>query len=250
MKKNNRISLNFVKFNYYFSKKNTLLIFLLILVGCLIPTLSGSESFNFWYKLLNILRNPIFNMLFFIAVGLNVIYLISDFSKSYEIISRYQNVRKNIDKNKKDIFIYTIYISFISLLIAISGAIIFSFGDFAMLKYYNLPIIYYIIFYFIRNSIIAGIINVIIYYLFMILKKISITILILLNSLLFTLLPISSSVIKHFYNMKLLYHYYFLETYYETFFLEIICSLLEILILVFFSKIIYSFIIKKRRDLI
>lgn len=247
-----KLNFELSKFNYYFSKKKNLLIFLLLFLGTLLPTLSGSENFNFWNKLYNILNNPIYNMLFFTAIGLNVIYLISEFFKSYSMINRYSNFKRMLKMFAKDIVIYTIYLAIVSLIIAIAGSVLFSLGDFSMINHpiYNIPIVFYIVFYFVRSVIITCIINLIIYILFILLEKIMTTILILLNGILFFNLPSDLSPINHFYNMKLIYHNYFTVVYYNSFLLEITCSFLEIFFLLLIYKILYFHFISKKRDLI
>lgn len=249
---NNKYKYEFSKLNYFFNKKSNLFVFLLIFLGAVLSTLSGSLSYNFWYKLFDILNNPIFNMLFFISIGLNVIYMMSEFSKSYLIVSRYKNFPQMIKKIAKDISIYTLYLYIISLIIAISGAIIFSFGNFNMINhpFYDIPIIFYIIFYIIRNAIIICIINLIIYLLLILFKKIFATFIIMLNSVFFFILFTDSSNILHFYNIKIIYHYYFTSIRYSSFLLEIVCSFFEIFVLAFIYKIFYKYIVSKKRDLI
>ena len=99
----------FSKINYQFNNKKCLLIFLLLFIGVLLPTLSGSESYNFWSKLYNILNNPVYNMLLFISIGINMIYLIGEMMNNYMIILRCENLNKIIKNFINDVVIFTIY---------------------------------------------------------------------------------------------------------------------------------------------
>lgn len=253
---NNRNILNLknfsAKFNYYFSKKKSILIFLLLLMGVLVPTLSGSESYNFWYKLFNILNNPVYNMLLFISIGINAIYMANEFMSSYFVISRYQNIKNTIKEFEKDIIVFTIFLLAISFIIAIAGAIIFSFGDFRMINhpYYDFPIIYYILFFLIRSFVIATLVNSILYLFMFKFNKIVSTFIILINGTLFFSLPDNNFLISHFYNMNFLYHYYYNFIKYSSFFLEIIISIIEIIILIGLNKFVFWYVSKEKRDLI
>ncbi len=242
----------FSKINFQFSKKNSILIFLLLFIGVLLPTLSGSSSFNFWNKLYNILNNPIYNMLLFISIGVNVIYFISDMINNHMIVSRYNNYKKVIKIFLRYIAIFTIYLMLVSFIMAIAGAIIFSFGDFKMINHsvYDIPIIIYILFFLIRSIIIACIINSIIYLLSLLLNKFIMTIIILLNGSIFFLISYDMSFIEHFYDMHLLYHYYYNSINYGSIFLELIVSIIQILLLIIISKIIFGLVTRKKRDLL
>lgn len=254
MKKNNlfEIKKSFLKIDFHFSKKKNLLIFLLLFIGVLIPTLSGSESFNFWHKLYNILNNPIYNMLLFVSIGINSIYMISDCMKNYIIISRYQNIKKITKQFLKHIAMFTTYLIIISFIIAISGAVIFSFGDLKMINHpiYDFPIVIYIGFFLIRSIAIACIINSIIYLLFLKFGDIITTVIVLINSSLFLFSPGGLTNIDHFYKMNLLYYNYYSIVNYNSFLLEIIVSFIEIIILIATIQLFLKILNNKKRDFI
>lgn len=242
----------FSKINYQFNNKKCLLIFLLLFIGVLLPTLSGSESYNFWSKLYNILNNPVYNMLFFISIGINMIYLIGEMMNNYMIILRCENLNKIIKKFINDVVIFTIYLIFVSFIMAIAGSIIFSFGDMKMINHpiYNIPMIVYIMFFLLRSIMIASIVNSIIFIIYIAFNKIIITIIILINSSYFLLNAIDSIAIEHFYNMHLLFHNYYTSINYSSFFLEIIISVLEILFLIIIEKVLFKIVTNKKRDFI
>jgi hypothetical protein len=246
-----RISFFFSKYNSFFEKRSSLLIFLLLVLGVLIPTLSGSPTYNFWYKLFTILTSPFFNMMFFLAIGINVIYISSEFSKSYNIINRYTSYRKLVKNFIGDIVFTTIILLLVASILSIAGAVLLSFGDLSMINhpYYNIPMLFYIIFYIVRSCIFACIINAVVYQLLIILKDFATIILFLIINSLFMLLPNGILEISHFYNMPLLYHYYFSSVQYSSLFLEMICSSLEFLILLIIYKLFFKIVTLKKRDL-
>lgn len=245
-----KLLFNFAKINYLLEKKSNLLVFLLILIGVLIPTLSGSMTTNFWYRLFSILNSPFYNFMLFIATGLNVIHISGELSKSYNIVNRYANYKILIKKFIHDIVVTTIILSIVGFILSISGAVIFSFGNISMIEHniYGIPIIIYIVFYIIRGCIFACIVNSIIYLLSLLINKIgAIIIVLLLNSPFMIISKIF--IIEHFYNMPLLYHYYYLSIEYSTFLLEIICSVLELFLLIIIRSLIHHFVTLKKRDL-
>lgn len=239
------------KINYYFDNKSNLLVFLLLLLGVLIPALSGSSTTNFWSRLYSILNSPIFNFMYFVAVGLNVIHISSELSKSYNVVNRYSNYKTLVKNFVRDIVITTIILSIVATILSISGAILFSFGNVSVIKHpnYDIPIVVYIVFFIIRGCIFACIVNSIIYLLSLLLDKIGVIIIILFSSCLFMITPIFYNDIQHFYNMPLLYHHYFLSIQYTTMFLEIICSVLQFFLLMIVYNLIYKFVATKKRDL-
>ena len=216
------------------------------------PTLSGSPSSNFWYKLFSIITSPFFNMMFFLSIGANVIYVSSELSKSYNIISRYSNYDKLIKSFIHDIIITTVILCVVSIILAIAGAIVFSYGDFSMFvhPYYDIPIAIYIPLFLLRSWILACLINVIIYFLFIIFKKMASTFIILILSSFFLIMPSCMTEISHFYNMKLMYHYYFSMVHYSSLFLEMTCSFIQFIILFAIYKLLYRFVALKKRDLL
>lgn len=239
------------KLAIHYNNKQNILIFLLLFLGALLPTLSDSDSFNFWYKLLNILRDPTFNMLLFAAIGINIVYITKDLMTSYDFIIRYQNMNDILKVFKKDLIISTIYLIIVMLIMSVASNILFSFGNFKMIMYsdYNIPIIFYIIFYVIRAIFIVNIISMITFFIMLISNRTIVILITLLSGTLFYLLPMPS-LIEHFYNMKILYHYYFTSLVYNSFLLEVIISIIEIMMLTIIEKILYRYVLKKKRDLL
>ena len=239
------------KLNYFFSKKSNIIIFLLLLLGVLIPTLSGSSDTNLWKKLFSIISNPFFNSMYFISIGLNVIYMTSEHSKNYNIISRYKSYHNMVYDFINDIIVYTVYLAIISLILAISGAILLSFGNISMVSHpdYSIPLIIYIVIFFIRNTILSCLINIFLYLLFLRIGKYLTTLIVLLNSSLFFLLPNNGRIISRFYKLFLIPHYYYSYNAYSNLYVETICSILLIMIILTSLSIIIKIILKKKRDI-
>lgn len=241
-----------LKINYQFNKKKYLLIFLLLLLGVLLPTLSGTKSYNFWNRLYNILNNPVYNMMLFISVGINLIYLAGDMKSNYMIISRYGDLKLINKKFIEDIIIFTVYLIFISFILAIASSVLFSFGDIKMINHplYDIPMVIYILFFFLRSIILASIVNSIIFLVYTLFNKIITIIIVLINSSYFMINNVSSSSIAHFYNMHLLFHNYYTYVNYNSFFLEIIISIMEIIIMFIINNIIFNIAVRKKSDLL
>lgn len=249
---NNKIKFYFKKFNYHFNKRNSILVYLLIFLGVIIPTLSGTAYNNFWNKLFNILNSSFFNTMFFIAIGINFINYNTDNLKFYNIRSRYKNFVDVIKKNVINTIIHTTYLSIISLILAISGSVIFCFGNFDMIyhPFYNVPIVYYLVFYFIRYIIIAGLINVLISLISILCKKNISIILIILNSSIFMIISNNMNVIHDLSNMYITYYHYYSKIIYSSLMVELKCSIIEIIILILIDIIVFKFIISRKRELI
>lgn len=245
------MNLKIKQYNSYFERKNSLLVFLLILLGVLIPTLSGTPTNNFWYRLNAIMTDNFYNMMLFISIGINTIYYSNELTKNMNAIVRYKDYRDLVGKFIQDIFWVTIYLYVIGFLVAIAGAILFCFGDFSILnhQYYNISLPIYIFILFLRGCILNLIINSIIYLILIYFNKyISTTIILILGGLYFTV-P-AHAMVTHFYNMPLIYHYYFIGTIFSSIILEVVCSLIEIFILYMLYKILFNIATCKKRDII
>lgn len=251
MMKKLKNSFTFLTLEAFFRQKRNLLVYLLLFLGVLLPALSGSDNYNFWYRIYYILISPFYNAMFYLAIGISTIYMIGEFSKSYTIASRCSDYRAFIKNNMKSIIVQIMYLFVVSFILVIAGAIFFSFNNFGMINHpdYALPIIYYILVYLIRSFLFCSLVTLILYLLFLVVKKVGATVLVLINSSCFYLLLFDVPLVKHFYNMPLLYQYYYGAFHCSTFGLEIICSTLEFIILYIIYKIISRIVLIKKRDL-
>lgn len=245
---NNKRKIITSRLNYYFSKKSALIIYLLLLIGTIIPALSGTITYNFWWKFTKILTSSIYYSMLFISIFISIIYIRKEFSLNYNIVNRKYSYKRIINEYVKDIVLVSVYLLFVSLLLAFSFAFMFTIGDWNNIfhEIYNIPISIYLIFFIIRCFAFVCIINIIMYLLSLLLKKPIYLIVVLLNSFLFMLLP-DINTIKY---MLILPHYYFRILPFPNFLIEIVYSILELFLLLLIYKIIYKIVIKKKRDLL
>lgn len=231
--------------------KDHILIYLVISLGVCIPTVSALSSENFWIRLLNINTTPIYICMFYLSIGLFVVYSVKNYDNEYNILIRNRNLKHMINDSLKVIIFGTIILNIIGFLLTIAGALIFCYNDISIISHptYNISVVIYMTFFILRGIIISCIINSILYFLYIIFKDYANIILILICSI-FTIIPFQSKEILHFYNMPILFQNYYSNIKYSTFYLEILCSIIEILLLVGISKILYYFVIKKKRDII
>ncbi len=246
------LKIKIYEINHYLDKKNGLLVFLLIFLGVLVPSLSGMSSTNFWQRWYSIVFSPFFNMMYFLSVWINVVYMLNEMSQSYYVISRSRNYIQAVKKYALNIVAVSFVIALVAIVLSIAGAISFCYGDTQMIShpYYSLDMLFYMLLYMVRFILFSCIINVIIYLVFLCTNKICRLFVILILDSLFVLLPNMSERISHFYNMPLIYHYYFMPVPYINVMVEITCSVLQAFILLLFIKILGKYITKRKRDLI
>lgn len=251
MRKVNNFINRIKRYNSYFEKKTSLIIFLLIVLSVIVPAFSGTPTNNFWYRLYMIKTDLFHNMILFVAIGINTIYYSKELTKSTNVICRWDNYKSLINYFIKDIICITIYVYIISLVLAVAGSVILCFNDFSIMNYlyYDISLPLYIIFYMIRGCIIHIIINIIIYLILILVNKYFSYIIILILSILFLILPFHESV-NHFYNMPILFHYYFSTTVFNSFLLEFVCTIIEIFILIIILHLHIRMTTCKKRDII
>lgn len=237
--------------NKYIDKNSNLLIFLLCLLGVLIPALSGRAGTNMWEKYSLILTSSFFNTMFSLALLIIMITVSQKLSTNYFYISRYSKYSFLIKTNIKALIIITIMTYMISQILILGGAVLFSFGNNSLIAdpNYKIPIVMYILFQIIKGTVFYCFIATIMYLLSILLKKRASQILIVLLSLLYFILPEIERV-EHFYQLPWLYHYYLVNVKYTTLFVECICSVLYGFILYGFIKLLYKKAISNKRDLI
>lgn len=133
--------------DFYYNSKKSLFIFLLLLIGVMIPSFSGNVPSNIWLRFNYILSSKIFN--YFISIA-SFIFVLNYLEKSnnYFFIVRFNNKKKILLKNIKEVIICSLYFCILSILLVLSGAIVFCKGNFEIIIYekFNISIIYYLIF--------------------------------------------------------------------------------------------------------
>lgn len=245
----NNLEIYFSSISYYFTNKKNKLVYLILLIGVLVPAFSGSSTTNFWFRLYNIFGSSFLWFSFFLAVGISSLNSFELYFKNYNIYNRYSDFKSLVKKYILDISMFTT-ILYVSLLIfSIAGALMFSYNNFTTYLYqeYNINIVIYIIFKIITNYIFSILVNIIVYSLPFVLKKFEIICLVLLNCFTFQLPSLRSSI-NHFYEMPFLYHEYFSSLKCSSFLLELICNLFMILTLFLFNNLVYYIVTRKKRD--
>ncbi len=239
------------KLNNYLNDKNNLLVFLIILIGVLVPLFSGHLEYNFWLNLLNILTSPTSILFLFIAAIINIYRYLKYYFNKLNLIGRFTCVREYINYFYKDIILMSIYLYFIFLILSISGSILLSFNNFNIISYsyYNISLPVYLIIFMFKELPLFIILNITIYYIICINNKY-----VLFTTLIMLVLMFYKSSYKDIINnvsqMYILFPYYFQRIEYQNILLEILCFLLQIFLLIILNRIIYNQIIKKKRDLL
>lgn len=241
--------LRITKINNYFKNKNSLLVFLLLIMGALIPSLSGVSG-GFFDNLLKVLRNSYFNMFFFLASGLSVINMRSVFSRDYDFVIRNTNYKALIKGFIIEITLSTMVIYITAFILASAFSALFCEGNYTVYNYldYGFNVFYYLAFLLVKSLVLASLVNVITFLLSNLFKKNLTLLLVLFNSLLFIVIS-GNKLVFSLYDFPVLYHYYFLGTNYNTFILEILCFGLQFIILCFISRLAYNLVTRKKRDL-
>ncbi len=230
-------------------KEQDFFLFFIILVGVLIPTISGGNDYNFWVRLDFILKNTYFQFLLFIAISLNTFWTTSEYLKNKEIIIRFKNYKKIIEVLCQKLIISTFYLLLTGFVLAISGAWVFSLGDRQMIiiENYQINLSTYIIFFMIRMIIIVIFMNLIVLLISLKFKKLGFLGCAFVNALLLFLPTPSDTFISRFYELIILPHAYFMNISYSSFGLEVICSFIEILFLILTYKLLFFLFTKKAK---
>lgn len=229
--------------------EQSLFLFLIIFVGVLIPTISGSENCNFWVRLDTILKNTYFQFLLFVAISLNTFWTTDEYLKNTEIVIRFKNYKKVSEVLCQKLVISIFYLLLIGFILAIAGAWVFSLGDRQMIiiENYQINLSTYILFFIIRMIVITILLNLIVLLVSLKLKKIGFIGCSSINCL-FLFFPISSDTfISRFYELIILPHAYFMNISYSSFVLEIICSCIEVSILLLVFKSLFYFFVSKSK---
>lgn len=241
-----------LKYNAHFNRNQTLLIFLILLLGILIALFSGKSELNFWINLNDILTNSLSNIFFLIAGIVNTNLYIKDNKNRYYMINRFSSYKELILKNIPDIICMTIYLYVLYLILSIAGSILLSANNFNMISYinYSIPYIVYLPILIIRELTFMIILNLIIYLLMELKNKYILSISVFSIISLFIISVDYKLLIENFYNMYLLFPYYFQNIKYQSLYLEILCSTIEMLILYGIFKFILYYLTKRKRDIL
>lgn len=219
------------KYDEYFNSKSSLIIILVIISSIILPAITSKTQYNFWSNLEYIFNNNITILLLNLAFMINIKnYLKNNYR--YYILNRSLSYKSYVRSNLKDILVISIYVFISFIIIAVSGAILFSFGNFDLIHHdiYNVNYLLYIFIYIIKLFLSFLIINPIYYLIFEFNNKcydILLFILVLLMSLFYLNLVI-----------------------YPSFIIKIIFDLLELVIMFVIYKIVFGVICRKKRDIV
>lgn len=237
--------------NAYLNDKNNLIVFLIILIGVLVPLFSGHLEYNFWINLLNILSSPTCILFLFIASFINIYKYFKFYSIKFNLVGRFNSIKEYIVYFYKDIFIMSIYLYIIFIILSIAGSILLSFNNFNIISYsyYNITITTYLLILIIREFIIFILLNITMYYVIYFNNK-YISFITLIMFILMFYCSCYKDIISNIFDMYLLFPYYFQVIEYQSILLEVFCSIIQIFILIVLNKIIFNYIIRKKRDIL
>lgn len=237
--------------NTYLNDKNNLIVFLVIIIGIIVPLTSGHLEYNFWINLLNILTSPTSILFLFIASMLNIYKYLKYYPNKENIIFRFNSIKEYIRYFYKDIIIMSIYLYIIFIILSVAGSVLLSFNNFNIISYsyYNISIPTYLMILILRELIIFILLNITMYYIIYFNSNyISLITLIILILIFYK--SNYKEIINNIFNMYLLFPYYFQVIEYQNILLEILCSIIQIFILLVLNRLIYNKIIRKKRDIL
>lgn len=234
--------------NYYYHSKKSLLIFLLILIGVLIPSFSGNVGLNVWHRFYNIVTSKIFNVLLSFAMLYNIFIIVNE-KTNYNLLIRLKNKRNIIKKYIVDIVICTLYLCIISLIVTMAGAIVFSRGDFKIIAHneYNISILLYIIAQYIKLILFHTILNITIYLICCRYKKSIIKIFGIINSLIYFVIDVEI-INLGYYVIMIFPQILLINPIFSSFGFEIIFSVIEFVLLIMLLMFLYNKNINERGD--
>lgn len=225
------------------------LVYLLILLGVIFGFISIlNDNNNFFILFLQTLTSMIGNLFLFFALYIVSKRTSDQYFHNYNYVIRNKNYKKNFKENIKIITFNVLYFYLIYTLLIVSISLIFSIDGKSIIIYnkYNINILLYDIFVFVKNGIILSLIFRIISILNSLNNKNINIFLIILNLIMFTLTNYNN-IIYHFYNMSVIPHNYILNNLnFSSFYIDIISTVLMIFILLIIENILFDFIVKKR----
>lgn len=247
--KKNKIKLKYLfNMDNYISKKDITMLFLLLVIGVLPTMVSGNPNFNSSEKLLSLLCDSLYNLIFFLGVILIMINIRKHICFNECFYARYNNSKDMISYGIKYLCVSVViyYLSFI--IVAIAGSIFYSLGcyQFSIYEKYNIPIIYYIIFKCAKNLILYLLVSNIIFVLSFAIRNRYLKY--ILSAILFVLffLNFNEYEIRHFYQIPIFFQTHITSFNYISLYTEIIVYFIYILILSLFFKFIFNLSSKKK----
>lgn len=237
-----------INIDNYISKKDITLLFLLLVLAIIPPAISGNPNSNMGEKFIYIVNNPLSNILFFIGIIIIIINIKKNICYNELLYARYDNYKQMISCGIKSIIISVINFYTAFIVVAIAGSILFCLGNYQFDIYdkYNISMMFYILFKYIKNFLIYEFVSIIIFILSFFIKKQSVKFIFLLLLFLFYFLNFTNFKINHFYQIPILFQTHLLSTNYISFYIEFIISTIYLIFLYVIEKLIFILAIKKK----
>lgn len=232
--------------NNFFNNKNTIIVFFLLIISVLISLFSAKDTTNFFFNIDDLLHNNVSNLLFCFVTFYSVILYLK-YNTNYMFINRIGDYKNYIKSNLKIIFLINIVnvVTYIILAIAIHLPFCDISNNFP--NYYNLPYVVYVVFFLVRYIFIIQLLSYIYYLIYE--NRNQILQYVFLIFIVFSFFYEKYFRVTHFYKMIYLPSAFMTWVNYSSFWLEIICSLIQIVILLIAFNILFLLLNKRRRDI-
>lgn len=247
--KTNRIKMKYlINIDNYISKKDNKLLFLIGMLAVIPSILSGEQNMNLWEKLILIIHNPIANILFYIGTIIIVLCVRRRICFNELFFSRYSNYKEMIINGIKSISLATAVFYTIFIFIALAASTFFCIGNYNIGIYdkYNISIVIYLAFIYIKNVLIYSIISSLIFMLSIFITKKQIQYFLLFLTFLFFGLSYKNNDVAHFYQISVLFQSYLINNNYVSFYTEIVVSAIYVTLIILISRLLFNHYIKRK----
>lgn len=243
-------TINYIdKINYYFSYKYASILFIIMILGVLVPAISVSSIYNYWDRIYFIFNNRLIYSLYFLSISSFVFYSVFINIKNPYLFNRYCKYDRFLKFLFKDFNIVFCFSFLLFLIITFAFAFLASSNDFSFISHfvYDLPLPLYLLFYIVRTFLIMKLINDILCYIFLIYGKRVFYCFIIIFNLYFFLLPLKNKICSILEGLQI--PYLFVSKIYTSFYLELICSIIVITIFLIIKYLLKKLVLKHKNDL-
>lgn len=239
----------------YIELKHFMISTLIIFLGALSTIFSPSYSYNFWYRLLDVLTNEINIIILISVIIINMINLSKKLNSS-NIIIRYKKYEEYLQKYLKIILLYSFINILINLIFCLVGTLIITIlmGNFdfsiKMHEIYKIPLFVYLLFFEIRKIMFILLLVEIMYYIYHIFNE-KLTLLVVFLILLTFFINVNyPSIVLDLSNIPIIITRYFSYILYTNIFLEISCSLIQSIFLCSLIYCLKNIFLNRKKELI
>lgn len=230
-----------------------LLPYLLIISGCVLgyfQVLVTHHNLSIIYK--ETMFSSVGNLFLFAAFYVVGKGTYDSYFKNYYFITREADFKKVVKNSIKDITLYTLYFYLIYVLTILTISFMFSFEgrSIGVHNVYNINLLVYNIYITIRNGfILTAIINIV--FILKLFDNKYLSLIVLFLNIIFYMISIFGDTLFNKYKIVIIPQDYLTnELIYGTFYMDVINTALVILILFGIVKLIFNYVIKKKRDII